>query len=118
MKEKPLHQEKKAFVQEYPDGIAVSDINIAAALLCCEDVKGLELKSKSSNSREVIFVLKGNKELLSKRAMQFFKSRIDSRRINVGPDGMAMVGLFAQKAGDLKTMIKNGIRGEIEMKGD
>lgn len=118
MKDRTLKPEKKAFVHDHPDGIAVSDINIAAALLCCGDVKGLVLKPKSSNSREMVFVLKGDKEVLSKRAMQFFTGRIDSKRINVGGDGMAVAGLFAQKMRDLKAMIKNGIRGEIEMKGE
>lgn len=114
MKQGQMERKTTAFLQDRPDGIAVTDLNIAAALLCAgHTLTALEPKKK--NRKEVIFVFKGNKEVLAKRVLEFFKGRVSGERLDVPADNiMALSSLHAQKVRALKSMIAEGCRGTLQ----
>ena len=103
----------RKFLENHPLGAAVSDINIAAALLCCEGVELAEIRDNPGRRNEAIFVLKGDKDLLARRALQFFSGRVDGKKLSVAEDGMKLVAQFSAKTRELKAAIKNGLRGKV-----
>jgi hypothetical protein len=111
-----IQTKRKSFLRDHPLGVAVTDIGIAAALLCCEGAELVELKDNPKSPRETVFVIKGDKEFLAKRAFQFFRSRIDGKKLQVGEEGMAVAAMFSQKMRELKMAAKNRVRGQVEVR--